>query len=446
MPRSMRRASAAALTAILALGGIGLGAAAANADSTQTFSGVLQAGDATWERTWNCDGESAGFGQQYYDVQTFTVPETGGYRIDMTSHALANDDSVEQSADGYFHLYEGAFDPTNPTVGCLAADDDGTGSLRPRIDIGLTAGVTYTLVTTQYSNGADASQYAYTTQIDGLYPVTTFAPAAGQTRAFTEGPARLSVTFSEPVEGFDADDVDVFGAGPTTVSVTGSGASYEVLVDGFESYGSYFVRVETRAVTSVASGRPATQPDEITLVYVESLPTVTIAPVGDTTIATEPATFAVTFSEPVEGFAADDVVLGGTAGASTVAVTGDEADYVVTVGGFVGAGTVEASIRAEAAYVLVGGGEGPPQQIGTAPSDTATVTYAPVVAPSPTATAPAPTTSAPVAPAPTTAAPAVSPSGGELPQTGGSPLWIGLLLAGALVAAGVGVRRMARIR
>lgn len=67
-----------------------------------------------------------------------------------------------------------------------------------------------------------------------------------------------------------------------------------------------------------------------------------------------PISFAVVFSEPVSDFATGDVMLGGTAGATTAAVTGSGANYNVAVSGMTGDGTVIASIAAGAAHNSTG--------------------------------------------------------------------------------------------
>jgi uncharacterized repeat protein (TIGR01451 family) len=64
--------------------------------------------------------------------------------------------------------------------------------------------------------------------------------------------------------------------------------------------------------------------------------------------------FTVTFSEPVTGFTPGDVVLGGTAGADAVAVTGSGAHYTVTVSGMTRSGTVTAFLPAGAAQDVSG--------------------------------------------------------------------------------------------
>jgi len=60
-------------------------------------------------------------------------------------------------------------------------------------------------------------------------------------------------------------------------------------------------------------------------------------------------TYAVKFSEPVQGFAANDVHLSGAAIPSTAVVTGEGANYIVRVNGMKASGDVEASIMAGAA-------------------------------------------------------------------------------------------------
>jgi hypothetical protein len=59
-----------------------------------------------------------------------------------------------------------------------------------------------------------------------------------------------------------------------------------------------------------------------------------------------PIGFTVEFSEPVIGFDAGDVVIGGTAGGSDPAVSGSGATYTVTVGAVAGPGTVTLGVPA----------------------------------------------------------------------------------------------------
>jgi CSLREA domain-containing protein len=65
--------------------------------------------------------------------------------------------------------------------------------------------------------------------------------------------------------------------------------------------------------------------------------------------AVSPVVFDVVFSEPVAGFTAADVALGGTAGATTKSVSGSGTTYTVSVSGMTSDGTVIATIPVGAA-------------------------------------------------------------------------------------------------
>lgn len=69
---------------------------------------------------------------------------------------------------------------------------------------------------------------------------------------------------------------------------------------------------------------------------------------------TSPISFQVTFSEPVSGFASTDVILSGTAGATTASVSGSGKDYIVLISGMSMNGSVIASIPAGAALDAAG--------------------------------------------------------------------------------------------
>lgn len=376
MPRPLRRAVSAGLVTLLASAGVvGLGASVAQADSTQTFSGTLETGDPTFQRPNGCDALGSR-GPQFYDAQPFTVPETGGYRIEMTSSTFTPEGGTTvPGGDGFFVLYEGAFDPAAPTVNCIDVDDDGSGTLLPQIDRLLTAGVAYTLVTTQYSATApSANVFGYSTTISGVVPAASIALAAGQPEVTTPGePIRLAVTFSEPVTGFDAEDVDVDGAFQVApdVVVTGSGADYVVELDGLDAYGALFVRVGAGAAVD-AAGNETLGTDEV---VVSVGPGVAVTPVEAST-STGPAVFDIVFDDAVEGLEAADLQLGGTAVPSFVELTGEGAEYRATVSGFANAGSVELTVPAFAAAVVLDLGEAR-FEAPNAASNTASVAFAP---------------------------------------------------------------------
>lgn len=135
---------------------------------TVTWSGTLETGDPTWSRP-SCAG--GGGNTEWWDAQPFTVSADGAYSFEMTS-------SAGTGPDGYFLVYLQTFDPTAPTTGCIAEDDDSGTGLNPVLSATLTAGVTYWLLTTQCCDGVTAGQeMSYTNAITGPGAVTLFSSA-----------------------------------------------------------------------------------------------------------------------------------------------------------------------------------------------------------------------------------------------------------------------------
>ena len=103
---------------------------------------------------------------------------------------------------------------------------------------------------------------------------------------------------------------------------------------------------------------PANDTANAAAVTIDFAPAVTIdqgaGQVDPTNVS--PIVFDVLFSESVTGFTDSDVVLGGSAGATTAVVAGGPAAYTVTVSGMTGDGTVTADIPAGAA--IDGSGKG----------------------------------------------------------------------------------------
>lgn len=108
------------------------------------FSETLNAGPTLTGGRWD-DGELGctsqnGDPDHYYTTTTFT-PGTSAVYLFIDYREFAS------SLDIYLGIYDGPFDPANPLANCIANfDDDGA--------IFLTAGVTYTLVMTNYTSGA----------------------------------------------------------------------------------------------------------------------------------------------------------------------------------------------------------------------------------------------------------------------------------------------------
>ena len=79
-----------------------------------------------------------------------------------------------------------------------------------------------------------------------------------------------------------------------------------------------------------------------------TIPSATVTPPGSPTSSSQ-VVFDVAFSEPVTGFASDDIELTGTAGATSAVVAGSGSTYTVTVSGMTASGTVNVKVEAGAA-------------------------------------------------------------------------------------------------
>ena len=188
-------------------------------------------------------------------------------------------------------------------------------------------------------------------------PTVTINQGASQADPTSASPIVFSVVFSEPVTGFSNTDVSFTGStagGTLAAVVTGSGENYTVSVSGMTTSGTVVASIPSGAAVDAdnnATGASTSTDNSVT--FNSPPPTVTInSAVGQPDPATGgPISFAVTFSKPVTGFTASDVVFTGSTAGGTLAaaVTGSGAEYTVAVSGMTTNGTVVASIPAGAA-------------------------------------------------------------------------------------------------
>jgi hypothetical protein len=119
----------------------GLGVAgAAQAQVISNFPYTLTGADPTFsdyhfDEGAPCNVHTGLGGSRAYQTVTISFPTGGAYSFDDTG-----------AADGAFAIYTGAFDPLNPTVGCLASADVPFGPFN------VPAG-TYTLVLSAWYDG-----------------------------------------------------------------------------------------------------------------------------------------------------------------------------------------------------------------------------------------------------------------------------------------------------
>jgi lysophospholipase L1-like esterase len=113
--------------------------------------------------------------------------------------------------------------------------------------------------------------YAVAARVAGdvTKPTVTINQAAGQADHAAAGPVRFSVVFSEPVEGFSAEDVELTGSvrGTPAAEVTGSGTTYEVAVTGMTRTGTIVARIPAGAAHDAAgnASEESTSTDNVVL-------------------------------------------------------------------------------------------------------------------------------------------------------------------------------------
>jgi len=136
--------------------------------------------------------------------------------------------------------------------------------------------------------------------IDGAAPVVSaIAPAGGA--ASTDTSVSFSVTFSEPVSGVSTDDFALASTGTaagTITSVSGSGSSYTVVVDGITGNGT--LKVNLNASTNIVDGAGNGPPAAFTVgtTHTVAIPTAPGAPTIGTATAAD-GQVSVAFTAPV---------------------------------------------------------------------------------------------------------------------------------------------------
>lgn len=169
---------------------------------------------------------------------------------------------------------------------------------------------------------------------------------------------RFIATFSEPVDGFDATDVVVTGSGLGVVDavVANGPTSYEVTVLATAD-GVVDVAVADGAAIDAAgnTSQAAQSVDaQVTVLTAPLNVTVDQAPGQADPVNATSAEFVVTFSQAVADFTESDLVIGGTATPTTVALLGGPEIYTVTVGGVGQDGTVTVTVVPGAARDAAG--------------------------------------------------------------------------------------------
>ena len=188
-------------------------------------------------------------------------------------------------------------------------------------------------VTDAAGNSNTAASDVSTVSIDTLPPKIVANEGVPDAEAVS-APFDLTVTFSEPVNGFTAEDVEALG--PATVSLkSGSDGDlvYVLLITPTpNSDERAMLHVPANAVQDAAGNH---NPDlkRIAVVFTDTLPPKIVANEGvpDAEAVSAPFDLTVTFSEPVNGFTAEDVEALGPATVSLKSGSDGDLVYVLLI-------------------------------------------------------------------------------------------------------------------
>jgi subtilisin-like proprotein convertase family protein len=259
-----------------------------------------------------------------------------------------------QLAFGSEAPYTGIWTPASPLRSALGGSSDGNGTWALRV---------------QDTAGADSGSIrAWTLNLTSATCDAVIAPPAvtGVDRSGSSPVNATSVgytvSFDEAVTGVDAGDFRLATSGAlsgSVASVSGSGRSYTVTVGDILGSGQLRLDVDNDgSIASVATGTPLaagyTRGQRYTIDQAAPVATVGVAGDQSDPVTTGPVRFAVTLSELSTDFDADDLILGGTAGATSTAVSGSGLAYEVAVSGMTANGTVTLQVRAGACVDAVG--------------------------------------------------------------------------------------------
>ncbi len=226
---------------------------------------------------------------------------------------------------------------TGPAMASLAAGTDGDAVYTVTITPNTTSEGDVTLQVSantvlDFALNNNTASTTHTMHVDTIDPTVAIT---GVPTIEKNVPFDLTVTFSEPVSGFTTADVDITGAATATAATANTDNSiYTVTItpDPGQAGDDVSFEVPEDAVQDHALNpntvSPATVPASV---HVDTVvPTVAIS-APPTAEQNGPFDLTVTFSEAVNGFAADDVAVTGPATASLTSGAASSDTYVITI-------------------------------------------------------------------------------------------------------------------
>lgn len=180
-----------------------------------------------------------------------------------------------------------------------------------------------------------------------FYP--TIALVDGQAAITNSSTVNFKVTFNKNTDDFTSTDVSISGtANPTTAVVTGGPAVYNVAVSGMSDNGTIIVNISQGVCTDnqygSTNGESVIVQNLVEYDIQQPYASIDLAFGQSDPAYSSPVNFTVVFSENVTGFENNDIVLGGSALATTAIVSGSGSNYQVSVSGMSEEGTVTITI------------------------------------------------------------------------------------------------------
>jgi len=229
------------------------------------------------------------------------------------------------------------------------------------------ASVLANAITDDAGNGSQASTSTDNTVTFNIPAVTvTINQAAGQADPTESLPINFTVVFSVPVTGFSSSGVSLAGStanvSSVTITVTGSGATYNVAVGNVTGDGTVQASVAANSASGLGGSNLASTSTDNSVTFQGTPPTVAINQAAGQSdpATTQPINFTVVFNKDVNGFSSNGVSLAGSTAnvsAASINISGSGTTYNVAVGNIQSAGTVQASVLANAATGLGGGNQ-----------------------------------------------------------------------------------------
>jgi subtilisin family serine protease len=185
-----------------------------------TLNGELDTCDPVYNRPSSLSAISLAGTAVFYEWQIFQVAVTGSYTLTMNNSSFSDD-------DGNASIYGGPFNPASPLSNILYYNDDsGPGFLPAFINVNLTAGTNYTLVTTSFEN-AITGTYEWTLAGLGVYSLSdnsitlgcaTATPTATVTNTETATSTPTNTATSTPTSTVTNTPTEIPSNTPTATS------------------------------------------------------------------------------------------------------------------------------------------------------------------------------------------------------------------------------------